>query len=343
VSPAVKDLDAFRKRAGEQQARVDWLLAIRRRFRVPSTRDAADRAKVKWTADIPDPEFQKNLRIFRRLIRDAVAICERKSTSDVATMDERLSELITLPSDRPLTLKALLGLRFDLERCLIEVGDEEYLASRAADFYCEGPGTIVTWDGLVSKGVLCGPPPLLAAVMPGTPSSVGSQEAELQDDPKDQTRRMLAVLIAAKEAEDLPLRGRRELKQEALRIVVPVITLAAILLGVAIAIVEDEVEDVLLAAAAGAAGAALGGLLRLRDDIRLGSQIREFRTFFIGQIVVGVVAGLLVFLVVRGEILSPTGGMSGLAALAFAAGFSEAALLGLIRRLGETVGSSPSA
>jgi hypothetical protein len=40
--------------------------------------------------------------------------------------------------------------------------------------------------------------------------------------------------------------------------VVPVIGLATILLGVAIAVVEDEVEEVLLAAAAGAAGAALG-------------------------------------------------------------------------------------
>jgi hypothetical protein len=59
--------------------------------------------------------------------------------------------------------------------------------------------------------------------------------------------------------------------------------------------------------------------------------------------VVGVVAGLLVFLVVRGAILRPTGGVSGLAALAFAAGFSEAAFLGLIRRLGETVGGSHSA
>jgi hypothetical protein len=74
-----------------------------------------------------------------------------------------------------------------------------------------------------------------------------------------------------------------------------------------------------------------------------GSQIREFIAFFIGQVMVGAAAGLLVFLVVRGEILRPTGGASGLAALAFSAGFSEAAFLGLIRRLGETVGGKPSA
>jgi hypothetical protein len=149
-------------------------------------------------------------------------------------------------------------MRFDLERCLIEVGDEDYLKSRAADFYCEGPGTIVTWDRLISKGVLSGPPPLLAAVMPGAPGSECDQVEARQLDVVEQTRRMLAVLVAAKEAEELPLRARRELKQEALRIVVPVIGLATILLGVAIAVVEDEVEEVLLAAAAGAAGAALG-------------------------------------------------------------------------------------
>jgi hypothetical protein len=241
-------------------------------------REPLDGADLKWNADITDPEFRKNLRIFRRLIEDAVARRERGSlpqTSDetsaaARSRAERLDELVTLPSDCPLTLKTLLGRRFDLERCLIEVGDEEYLRSRAADFYSEGPGTIVTWEGLIEAGVLAGPPPLLADVMPEAPRSVCSKREPSGLDAVEQTRRMLAVLVAAKEAEDLPLRARRELKQQSLRLVVPVIALAAVLLGVAIAIVEDEGSEVLLAAAAGAAGAALGGLLRLRDEINLG-------------------------------------------------------------------------
>jgi hypothetical protein len=66
------------------------------------------------------------------LIEDAVAVRERKplaQTSDASAPPgrascARLDELIKLPGGCPLTLKALLGRRFDLERCLIEVGDE---------------------------------------------------------------------------------------------------------------------------------------------------------------------------------------------------------------------------
>jgi hypothetical protein len=156
-------------------------------------------------------------------------------------------------------------------------------------------------------------------------------------DDVERTRRLLAWLVAAKEAEDLPLRARRELKQHALLAVLPIIVIATVLFGVAIGMVNEGENEFLLAAAAGAAGAALGGLLRLRDEVNFGAQIREFVPFFLGEVVVGAAAGLLVFVVVQSGIVQVGGGTNGLAAFAFAVGFSEAAFLGLVARIGETL------
>jgi hypothetical protein len=62
--------------------------------------------------------------------------------------------------------------------------------------------------------------------------------------------------------------------------------------------------------------------------------------FFAGQLVVGAAAGLLVSVVVQAEIIQ-LGGGGGLAALGFVVGFSEAAFLGLITRIGEPVADTP--
>jgi hypothetical protein len=266
-------------------------------------------------------------------------LCERarchESHHAYRELEGRLSELadlVAVPSNNvPLTLKLLLGQRFELERFLVELGDDKYLRSRAADLFSEGEGTGVTWSRLIQEGHFSGPPPLLADV------PKGDNTAEERSDAVEQTRQMLARLIAAKETEDLPLRGRRELKQKALLLVLPVIFAATVALGVAIGNVKEGKGDILLAACAGATGAALGRLFKLRDDVNLGVQIREFVQFFVGQVVVGAVAGLLVYLVVTAGFIRPGGGTSGLAAFAFVAGFSEAVFLGLVGRIGQTL------
>jgi hypothetical protein len=91
------------------------------------------------------------------------------------------------------------------------------------------------------------------------------------------------------------------------------------------------------AGAAGAAGAALGGLIRLRDEVTGGTQARQFWLFFVGQVLVGVAAGVLTFLIDDGGLVAVAGGGAGVAAVAFAVGFSEAAFVGLLTRLGGSV------
>jgi len=314
-----------------QEQRVNLLLACRwRPLGLFVDRRPAQEADVRWTDYITDPEFKKNLRIFYRLITGARSMCERAKIApdEYGTLEARLGELehlATLPGGEkapPLTLKLLLGQRFQLERFLVEVGDLEYLRSRAADFYSEGEGMLITWKGLFPGQV----PPLL-------------DDRQRTLDPVEPTRRMLEQFIAAREEADLPLRARRELKERALWIVLPVMVLTTALFGFAVGHVDASRGNAyLLAAAAGAAGAAVGGLIGLRDKVSRGSQVREFLPFFLGQIVVGAAAGLLAYLVVEAKLVQVGTGEEGIAALAFVVGFSEAAFLRLIDLVGKGAG-----
>jgi hypothetical protein len=150
---------------------------------------------------------------------------------------------------------------------------------------------------------------------------------------------MLEQLIAAKEEADLPLRTSRELKERALWIVLPVIVVTTVLFGFAAGHFDASGGNAyLLAAAAGAAGAGVGGLIGLRDKVSRGEQVQEFRPFFLGQVVVGAAAGLLAYLVVEAKLVQVGTDEEGIAALAFVVGFSEAAFLRLIDLVGKGAG-----
>ncbi len=123
----------------------------------------------------------------------------------------------------------------------------------------------------------------------------------------------------------------------------PLISATTVLFGVALAIVADDVESVLLAGAAGLAGAALGGLLQLRDEVDRGAQVREFVPFYLGQLLIGVTAGLLVFAADDSTLVEIAGGAAGVATVAFAVGFSEAAFLRLLARVGGAPAPPPPA
>ena len=141
-----------------------------------------------------------------------------------------------------------------------------------------------------------------------------------------------------KEYEDQYRQARGELKRRTAIMAAVVLFLAVLGLATTVAFLVNYPRAPLAAAAAaaaaGATGAALGGLIKLRDQVILGSQIRQFRPFFLGQVVIGAAAGLVTFLVVQAHIITISGPPGvGTAALAFAVGFSEAAFVGLLSRL----------
>ncbi|HVG65823.1 MAG TPA: hypothetical protein VND02_07105 [Actinomycetota bacterium] len=307
------------------------------RLLVHRRRDTGEEPSLR-SPDAGDAEFVKNLQIFLRLVVDADALYLRAAhnlTGDpgqAAAVTGRVEELrarITLPTDVPLTLELLLGRRFELERLLIELGDRTYLAGRLADLYDEQPGTFSTWRSLYGDEL----PPLLPGGVTGRPETVpppGPEEVEA-------TRERLARLMHAKESQAQVAKARWAIKQRVTALTILVLLLAVAAFGVAVAGMVADDRALWSAAAAGAAGAALGGLIRLRDEVTLGTQVRQFWLFFCGQVLVGVAAGVLTFLIDDGGLVAVAGGSAGVAAVAFAVGFSEAAFVGLLARLGGSV------
>lgn len=312
--------------ARKEEARLEQLVAHVNASRGWSRRAArkhVEAAGLTWSPEILDPEFQKNLRLFRRLIVDAEAVCQRAQRQPNEVLSGRLGELtarISLPSQVPLTLKVFLGHRFDLEQLLVELGDADYLRIRAAELYVERPGTIVTWQQLFP-----GDKPLASEADFRKPEWI------------ERLRAMVGQLLAAKEAQDMPVRARRELKQRALYLLLAVSV--PVLIGFGVMIPRDPKSSLLLPALAGAAGAALGMIRQLRDELARGSQVREFAVFFFAQLMIGATSGLVVLLLDSTAFLN-LGGPQGIAAFSFCAGLFEAAFIRLLGRLMEPLGSA---
>ena len=308
------------------------------RLLVHRRRDTGEEPALR-SPDASDAEFVKNLQIFLRLVVDADALFLRAAhglTGDPAQAAavtgrvEELRERITLPTEVPLTLELLLGRRFELERLLIELGDRAYLAGRLADLYDEQPGTVSTWRSLYGDEL----PPLLPGGVTRHPEAVrppGPDEVEA-------TRERLARLMHVKESQAQAVKARWALKSRVTGPVILVLLLAVAAFAAAVTGMVADDRALWSAVAAGAAGAALGGLLRLRDEVTLGTQARQFWLFFVGQVLVGAAAGVLTFLIDDGGLVAVAGGGAGVAAVAFAVGFSEAAFVGLLTRLGGSLG-----
>jgi hypothetical protein len=308
------------------ESRIDGLIVRLERLK----------AEPIWSHDIEDPELQKNLHIFGRLITSAAGLCERARRSDAkatprARLLPRIAELqrrIVLPDDKPLTLPLLLGHRFALEQLLVELGDETYLRTRAVELYAEPEGTNVTWAVLFKSK-----PPLFI-----------DGDSSLPPSALESTRAMVAQLLAAKEAQDLTFRTRRDLKTRMLsRRAVPFVAVFAVIFGLAIARFGNvSGGTMLLSVTAAVTGAVLGRLLKLRDDVTRGAQVREFLPLFFGQVVVGLVTGLFVSVAADQVAILNVSSPKQLATLSFAAGFSEAAFLGLVSKItGESSAKAP--
>jgi hypothetical protein len=307
------------------------------RLLVHRRRDTGEEPALR-SPDASDAEFVKNLQIFLRLVVDADALFLRAAhglTGDPAQAAavtgrvEELRERITLPTEVPLTLELLLGRRFELERLLIELGDRAYLAGRLADLYDEQPGTVSTWRSLYGDE--------LPALLPGGVTRHPDAAPPAGADEVEATRQRLARLIHAKESQAQAVKARWALKQRVTAPTILILLLAVAAFAVAVSGMVADDRALWSAGAAGAAGAALGGLIRLRDEVTLGTQARQFWLFFVGQVVVGVAAGVLTFLIDDGGLVAVAGGEAGVAAVAFAIGFSEAAFAGLLTRLGGSV------
>ena len=144
-------------------------------------------------------------------------------------------------------------------------------------------------------------------------------------------------------------RARRRMKTGVLLLA------ATLLLGLVIALAslladaaDGRPDLVVLAAVAGALGGTLANLFRLRDELSRGTELRAFKPMLLAQPAVGAASGLVLLLALEAGFLGIADQTSDVrwatvTLLAFAAGFSEALFLGIVRRVAHAVGDDAPA
>ena len=314
--------DALAEYARRQQSCIDKELG----------QGTAPQGAMRKTAD---PEYQKNLLIFRRLLGEAARLSHGLTVDDDQV---RLKAAMKQDEQVP-ALKVLLARRFQLERVLLEFADRAYLTGRLADLYNEGPGTYVTWkmmygDALPAlldhdKAVVCRHDVRSNAAPAGERGPVGQEAVDCE---VERTRLQLKRLLQEKEAQTEVMRARQELVSQAIPKTIRAVGLMSAALAATSFWVLRDGELIVLALVAGGTGAALGGLIKLRDEVQWGTQARRFWPAFIAQILIGSIAGMLAFLVWRTGTVVVPGKEAGVAVLALALGFSEAAFISLLTR-----------
>lgn len=271
-----------------------------------------------------DPEVRKNVEIIVAHLADAVELQRRRPFADKVA--ERLAEL-SVEANRSLHLGPLLEARRCIEQLLLECADLTLLQQWAAAEYAEEEATLPTWRRLYG---------------PELPALLQHRDGAIPDHVIESTRARLQRLVAARFWLYRPVRARRSLRTRYVRWVGLVLFVTSLLFA-AVAAVQIEPGVVGLAAAGGSVGASLSGLLQFRDEVRLGSQVREFLPFYLAQVIVGAVFGLVVVLVIEAHWLNVDVTSAALGAIAFAAGFSEPFAVGVVTAMTERVQQSPAA
>lgn len=125
----------------------------------------------------------------------------------------------------------------------------------------------------------------------------------------------------------------------------PTVVIATTLFALALWQVDRATsgEACLLAAAGGGLGAALGGLVKLRDEIVRGAQVREFSAFYLAQLAVGAAVGLFTLALIRSDIVDLGPNPGDIAAISVAVGYSEALFVGLVARIASVTGGAGQA
>ena len=152
------------------------------------------------------------------------------------------------------------------------------------------------------------------------------------------TRQKLRTLYEMRRFRYRRLRARRRMKTAALLLAGMLLLVLVVVLAIGI---DDAVDGdpslVLLTGAAGALGGTLANLFRLRDALSRGTELRAFKPSLLAQPAVGAASGLVVVLAVEGGFLGIADQddevrWATTTMLAFAAGYSEAMFVGIVRK-----------
>jgi hypothetical protein len=276
-----------------------------------------------WSRRPWDSEARKSLARIKTSLETARVWHDQDRLGDHEQQFERVLA-------RPLTnrsLDTLIELVYALDELLVTAGDAEFVRRRlCAERLPDGDETQLkaVQDELTSNPAPSGEPELAAA------------------------RQQLRMLYEMRRFRYRRLRARRRMKTAVLLLA------GMLLLGLVVVLsigIDDAVDGhpslVLLAGAAGALGGTLANLFRLRDDLNRGTELRAFKPSLLAQPAVGAASGLVVLLAVEGGFLGIADQddevrWATTTMLAFAAGFSEALFVGIVRRAADAFSDDAS-
>lgn len=259
------------------------------------------------------------------------AMADARRLNDLGVLDEtgrrRIGEILASVAPA-MSLDIALETIDALEGALIDYGDETYLYSRIRGEHQRAP--------VPGKG---------STTALGLADVFGEDEIRSILETKDwsdqqlaRARRMLAALARAQTGDYRLQRARARMRAVYLLWLVPVLAVLVGALALAIEfLVPAQTWVIVSVALAGAVGATISGVYKLRDGIRRISQLRAFMPAMVVQPLVGAAAGLFLFLLLEAGFRDGSDGAewASRTLLAFAAGFSEPFFLGVVRSVAD--------
>ena len=256
----------------------------------------------------------------KSLARISTSIETARQWNDAGTLEPRTRLDLERALDGPLTgrsLDTLIEQVYALDELLVAAGDAEFLRRR-----------------LCAEDLPDGDDTRLVDVRQALSACPSLQErSDLES-----TRQTLRALYEMRRFRYRRLRARRRMKSAVLLLAGTMLLALVVVLAICIDTAQGGTPSpVLLAGSAGALGGTLANLLRLRDNLRRGTELREFKPLLLAQPAVGAASGLVILLVIEGGFLGIGDQESEVrwattTMLAFAAGFSEALFIGIVRR-----------
>ena len=283
---------------------------------------------ARFLSSRADPELRKTL---GRIYVDALDALGLKDRIEKEGCGTALSSLLGGFDPYHTGLDAALEVADEFDKILIQCGDLKYVLETlvAESSYTEG--TALAWNDVYKDW--------------DAKHSFTNLRDLVEDaatDIPDLTERSRGLLLGLKSARTHHYRrhrARQKMKMNHLWLLVPPLTVLLIAFGVLIQDMDDlSAKEVTLVAIAGATGASIAGTFKLRDELKLGSDLREFTPAILVQPLVGGVAALFLLITVASGLLdfSESSGILGRATLGFVAGFSEPFFLGVTQHIAST-------
>ena len=285
-----------------------------------------------WDRRQRNPELAKALSLIQGYVgeaRNLLDLDDAEAPLRTAEVRARLGDLLTRDVKK-LSIDSAWELANQLKRELLLLGDVSYVWTQL-EYEAQRDKKPNKWHGWSEHLA----PAKLDALLDARAAGPIDRSTQLE------AVRSLRMLYELRAEAGLERRARAAQKCQYLTMLIPILLLLQFALAAAIYEVgrHDMWKQIALAGSAGALGAALSGIFRVRDRLVELDDLRSFWPAMRIQPLIGATAGLVTLLILESDAVrlgtdatQPTP-WAAVALLTFVAGFSEPFFLGLVRRV----------